>query len=345
MKIGITGATGFIGGRLLRKLLSDGHQVKCLVRDKQKAKTIEKLGAEVYFGDLSNLDTLKDFPEGCDYIFHIAALVSDWGKKYDFFKSNVQATKELLEASKKHSVKRFIFMSSSTVVWNSSFFKIHNLEDINELYPCPEKYNDYYNESKSAAEKLVMEYNRTSDLETVVLRPSNVWGAGDTVILPRIASAAKKRFLIPMGSGKNNITPCHVDNLVHGMLLAMTNENAPGKVYFLNDGNKIAYYRFIKDQLQAADIHWEPKFRIPYKLGYIISGFMELIFKIIRSKKAPVLTRFAVAALSGNRSYSILRAKKDLGYETVISYTEGMKRLREWVINIGGYEALKDYIR
>ena len=236
-------------------------------------------------------------------------------------------------------------MSSSTVVWNSSFFKIHNLEDINELYPYPEKYNDHYNESKSVAEKLVMDYTRTSDLETVVIRPSNVWGAGDTVILPRIASAAKKRFLIPMGSGKNTVTPCHVDNLVHGMILAMTNENAPGKVYFLNDGNKIEYYRFIKDQLQAADIHWEPKFRIPYKLGYIMSGFMELIFKIIRSKKAPVLTRFAVAALSGNRSYSILRAKKDLGYETVISYTEGMKRLREWVINIGGYEALKDYIR
>ena len=66
MKVGITGATGFIGGRLLKRLLSEGHEVKCLVRDKQKGKALEKLGAEIYIGDLSNLDSLKDFPQGCE---------------------------------------------------------------------------------------------------------------------------------------------------------------------------------------------------------------------------------------------------------------------------------------
>ena len=340
MKVGITGATGFIGGRLLKRLLSEGHEVKCLVRDPQKGKTLEKLGAEVYAGDLSDLDSLKDFPQGCEYIYHIAALVSDWGKKYDFFRSNVQATKVLLEASKKYDVKRFIFMSSSTVVWNASFWKIHKLEDINEVYPCPKSYNDFYNESKSNAEKLVLDFYRTDKLETVVLRPSNVWGAGDTVILPRLVVAAKKKVLIPMGSGKNVVTPCHVDNLVESIMLVTKNENAAGKVYFINDGHKVEYYKFVKDQLKAAEINWEPKLRIPYKLGYFIAMFMELIYKIIRSKTPPVLTRFAVAALSGTRSYSILRAKKDLNYETVISYSEGMERLREWVINVGGKDAL-----
>ncbi|MGI9534696.1 MAG: NAD-dependent epimerase/dehydratase family protein [Thermodesulfobacteriota bacterium] len=340
MKVGITGATGFIGGRLLKRLLSEGHEVKCLVRDLQKGKTLEKLGAKIYEGDLSNLDSLKDFPKDCEFIYHIAAMVSDWGKKYDFYKNNVQATKVLLEASKKYDVKRFIFMSSSTVVWNASFWKMHNLEDINEVYPCPKNYNDAYNESKSNAEKLVVDFYRSDKLETVVIRPSNVWGAGDMVILPRIVNAAKKRMLIPMGSGKNIVTPCHVDNLVESIMLVTRSENAAGKVYFINDGQKIEYYQFLKDQLKAAEISWEPKFRIPYKIGYLIAMFLELIYKIIRSKKPPVLTRFAVAALSGTRSYSILRAKKDLEFETVISYSEGMKRLREWVINIGGKDAL-----
>ena len=132
MKVGITGATGFIGGRLLKRMLNEGYEVKCLARDSVKAKALEKLGAESYMGDLSDPDSLKDFPNGCEFIFHIAAFVSDWGKKYDFYKSNVQATKVLLEASRKHEVKRFIFLSSSTVVWNSSFWEIHNLENINE---------------------------------------------------------------------------------------------------------------------------------------------------------------------------------------------------------------------
>ena len=343
MKVGITGATGFIGGRLLRRMLADGYEVKCLVRDEAKGKVLEKLGAEIYMGDLSDPDTLKDFPIDCEYIFHIAAFVSDWGKKYDFYKSNVQATEVLLEACRRHEVKRFIFMSSSTVVWNSSFWKIHDLQNINETYPCPEKHNDNYNSSKYLAEKAVLEFSRNNDLDTVIIRPSNVWGAGDTVILPRIAQAAKKKVLIPMGSGKNNCTPCHVDNLVESMLLASESDNAPGKIYFINDGNKINFYKFLQDQLHASDISWAPKFKIPYKLGYFLAFILEVIFKIIRSKKPPVLTRFAVAALSGDRSYSIIRAKKDLNYSPVISYSEGIKRLREWVINIGGKEKLYEY--
>jgi len=343
MKVGITGATGFIGGRLLRRMLTDGYEVKCLVRNAAKGKVLEKLGAEIYKGDLSDPDTLKDFPIGCEYIFHIAAFVSDWGKKYEFYKNNVQATKILLEASRKHDVKRFIFMSSSTVVWNSSFWKIHNLENINETYPCPEKHSDHYNNSKYLAERAVLDFSKNNVLESVVIRPSNVWGAGDTVILPRIAKAAKKKFLIPMGSGNNETTPCHVDNLVESMILASTSDNVSGKVYFINDGTKINYYKFLQDQLHAADISWTPKFKIPYKLGYSLAFVLEILFKIIRSQKPPVLTRFAVAALSGNRSYSITRAKNDLKYSPVITYTEGLKRLREWVINIGGKEKLLEY--
>jgi len=342
MKVAVTGATGFIGGRLLKRLLNDGYEVKCLARDKAKGKILEKLGAEVYMGDLSDPDSLVDFPQGCEYVYHIAAFVSDWGKKYDFYKSNVQATKVLLEASRKHEIKRFIFMSSSTVVWNSSFWKIHNLENINETYPCPQNHNDHYNHSKYLAERAVIDFSKNNNLETVVLRPSNVWGAGDTVILPRIIRAAKKKFLIPMGSGKNDSTPCHVDNLVESMILASTSESAPGKIYFINDGKKINYYQFIQDQLHAADVSWTPKFKIPYKLGYMMAFILEIIFTLIRSKTPPVLTRFAVAALSGNRSYSILRAKKDLNYSPVISYSEGLKRLREWVINIGGVEKLSE---
>lgn len=340
MKAAVTGATGFIGGKLVKKLLEEGYEVKCLVRNTKKAEALEKHGAEIYHGDLADLDSLKDFPKDCDYLFHIAALVSDWGSREDFFKINVEATRTLLNSSKEHEIKKFIHMSSSTVVWKSDFWNIHDLKDINEVYPYPEEFNDFYNESKAESEKLVLKFYRETGLQTVVIRPSNVWGAGDIVILPRIAMAAKKNILIPMGKGERIVTPCHVDNLVHGIILAAQSKNSPGKIYFINDGLKSEYMKFLGDQLEAIGLDWAPKFSIPYKLGYFLASMMELIFKLVNSKKPPVLTKFAVAALSGSRSYSILRARKDLDYSPIVSYDEGIERLGEWIKNIGGLEAL-----
>lgn len=340
MRAAVTGGTGFIGGHLIKKLLEGGFQVRCLVRNQSKGEKLAKQGVEIYKGDLSNPDTLKDLVKDCEYVFHIAAFVSDWGSKEDFFKINVTATKALLSYSLESNVKRFIHMSSSTVVWKSTFWDIHNLQDITELYPYPEKYNDFYNESKAEAEKVVVNFYKEQGLETVVIRPSNVWGAGDTVILPRIAMAARKKILIPMGFCKKIVTPCNIDNLVHGIMLAAESENSIGKVYFINDGLKIDYVTFVRDQLNSIGIEWEPMFKIPYRVGYSIAGFMEFVFKLLRSKKPPVLTRFAVAALSGSRSYSIARAKKDLNFSPVISYDEGMQKMSTWIKNIGGVEKL-----
>jgi nucleoside-diphosphate-sugar epimerase len=273
-------------------------------------------------------------------VFHLAALVSDWGERGEFRKYNVEATKTLLEASLKSGVKRFIHMSSSTVVWKSDFWSVHNLVDIDETYPYREKYNDYYNESKADAERLALGFYKDRGLETVVVRPSNVWGAGDTVILPRIAAAARKGILHPMGSGERTVTPCHVDNLARAMLLAAGSDKAPGNIYFINDGVRIGYMQFLRKQLKAAGINWEPGFSIPYKLAYAVAALMEFIYKAKESRRPPVLTRFAVAALAGSRSYSIERARRDLGYEPSIDMDEGMREMEDWVKVLGGTDAL-----
>ena len=272
--------------------------------------------------------------------FHIAALVSDWGKKEDFYTQNVEATKTLLDSSIKSGVKRFIHMSSSTVIWKSTFSEIHNLKNVDENYPYPEKYNDNYNETKSIAEKMVIDYNGKDGLKTVAIRPANIWGAGDTVILPRVAEAALKGFLVNMGTNEKIVSPSNINNLIHGVILAAESENAPGNIYFINDGKELNNTEFVKDELSAIGIVWEPKMTIPYKVGYGIAFLMEMIFKLFGSKKPPVLTRFAVSALSGSRTYSIQKATDELGYETICSYEEGMKELEEWINEIGGYKKL-----
>ncbi len=340
MKAVVTGGTGFIGGKLVEALVRKGYEVRCLVRETSDTRKLKELGVELFMGDLGDTEALEKLPDGADIVFHLAALVSDWGPRESFFRYNVDATRTLLDASASSGVKRFIHMSSSTVIWKSDFWNIHNLVDVDETYPYRECYNDSYNASKAEAEKLVLGYNKAGEFETVVIRPSNVWGAGDTVILPRVAMAARKGILIPMGSGLKTVTPCHVDNLTQALLLSARSKNAPGNIYFINDGIKIGYMDFINGQLKASGIEWKPGFSIPYKVAYAMAASMEAIFKLMKSKKPPVLTRFAVAALAGSRSYSIAKARKDLGYSPCADMARGFKEMEDWVKEIGGTEAL-----
>lgn len=344
MKAIVTGGTGFIGGKLVEALVEKGYYVRCLVRKTSNVVSLKELGVELSYGDLGDLDALREITKDGDIVFHLAALVTDWGDPDTFYKYNVEATEELLKSSKKNAIKRFVYMSSSTVVWKSDFWNIHKLEDIDETFPYTEKHTDNYNVSKAQAEKLVLNFYNDTGLETTVVRPSNVWGAGDTVILPRVAMAAKKGILHPMGSGERFVTPCHVDNLVNALLILAENENAPGNIYFINDGVKISYMEFLAKQLKASGINWEPGFSIPYKFAYAVAAVLEIVFKLKKSKKPPILTKMAVAALSGSRSYSIEKARRELGYEPSVNIDEGMEELREWVNDLGGTDELLKYV-
>ncbi len=340
MKAVITGGTGFIGRRLVEKLVERGYEVRCLVRRSSHIEPLKELGVELCYGDLLDDDSLRGLTKGGDLVYHLAAMVTDWGSKRDFYRMNVEATRVLLEAAFESGAKRFIYMSSSTVVWKSDFWEVHDINDIDESYPYPEKYNDYYNETKAEAEKCVKRFNERTGFETIVLRPSNVWGAGDRVILPRIAVAAKKGILFPMGKGHRWVSPCHVDNLVHALVLLAESDSPGGNIYFINDGVKIEHIEFLSKLLDAVGIEWVPKFTVPYSLAFGVAYAMETLFRIVNSKNPPVLTRFAVAALAGSRSYSIEKAKREIGYRPIVNMDDGLKQLSDWIKAIGGVESL-----
>ncbi len=339
MKALVTGATGFVGSALVKRLVKDGFQVRCLVRNADKAEKISLPGTEPVRGDLSDIASLRGICDGCDRVFHAGAKVSDWGKRSEFIKTNVEATRFLLEESQEASVKRFVFISSSTVVWRANPFRPHTLDDIDESHPYPEKHTDFYNESKAEAERIVLEFNDTG-METVAIRPSNVWGAGDTVILPKIARAAREGKIFSIGGGPKTVMPCHVENLIHAVMLAADSKNAPGRVYFINDEKKIRYLDFISDELAAAGIDWSPgRFSLPYFPVYAAAWLLEKFFPETDESHPPV-TRFMVGALSGTRTYKTDRARGEIGYEPVVDYKTGMRGLADWVRENGGEKRL-----
>src|SRR3972149_3147366 len=283
----LTGGTGFIGKNLLSSLIARSYKVRCLVRSASRVEALSSLGVELHYGDLSDLRALKEITKGGDVVYHLAAVVSDWGSKEEFYRVNVEGTENL---------------------------------------------------TKAEAEKLVSKYFVETGLETVILRSSAVWGPGDTVILPRVVRAAKKGILIFVGKGDKWVIPCYVENLVEALILAGEKENVAGNIYFINDGIRIDNRHFISLLLKTVGIDWSPGITVPYSLAYGLASIIELVYKIVRSNKPPFLTKFAVASLAGSRTYSIEKAKRQLGYHPNLNLEEGLRRLEEWVKSIGGIE-------
>lgn len=339
-QVAITGGSGFIGGKLVKGLIDKSERIKCLVRSTSNTGGLNNDKIDLVTGDLKYRRSLSELTSDCDTVFHLAAFVSDWGKREEFIEVNYDATKNLLEESIRNGAKNFIYLSTSSVIWKSDFWNIHNLSDIDETYPYPSSYNDHYNESKAMAEKIVIESNGRKGIRTTVIRPSGVWGAGDSVILPRIVKAAVKGFLIPAGDGSGMVSPCHVDNLVRALYLAAIADNSSGNIYFINDGYKINHLIFIQKLLDSAGIKWKPGLYLPYKLLYLLACFIEQLHRIFGVEHPPVITRFAVSAIAGSRTYSIANAKRDLDYTPWIDLDTGMKEIEVWVNNIGGYKKL-----
>jgi nucleoside-diphosphate-sugar epimerase len=216
MRYFVTGATGFIGGHLSRRLLKDGHEVTALARDPRKASDLESLGAEVFQGDITKKETLKEPMEDCDGIFHVAAWYkvgaqdSDWAEDI-----NVQGTNNVLHTMKELSIPKGVYTSTLAVFSNTKG------EMKNEEYIFKGKHLSEYDHTKweahySVAKPMIM----NQELPLVIVMPGVVYGPGDTSSVGRLFDDYLR--------GKLGILPCctkycwsHVDDIVQGHILAM----------------------------------------------------------------------------------------------------------------------------
>ncbi len=156
------------------------------------------------------------------------------------------------------------------------------------------------------------------------------------MILPKIARAGRAGVIFSIGGGPKIVMPCHLDNLVHALVLAADSPRAAGRAYFINDENKIRYLDFIGDQLAAAGIEWTPwRFSLPYFPVYAAAWLLELLLPQTEKFRPPI-NRFIVSALSGTRTYRTDRARGEIGYRPVVNYDTGMKRLARWIGANGG---------
>ncbi|HLW63749.1 MAG TPA: NAD-dependent epimerase/dehydratase family protein [Gemmataceae bacterium] len=334
MKALVTGGGGFLGRAIVDQLRERGDGVRSFSR--QAHPELAKLGIEQLQGDLSDTAAVARAVAGCDVVFHVAAKAGIWGPYREYYETNVMGTQNVVAACKKNAVRRLVFTSTPSVVFNG-----HDEKGINETAPYSDRFLAWYPHTKCAAEAAVLGANGP-DLATVALRPHLIWGPGDNHLIPRLIQRARQGKLIRVGKGENVVDTTYVDNAADAHLSA-ADRLAPGsaiggKAYFLSQGEPMNLWDFINRILALVDL--PPVARsVPAWLAYAAGSAMELKQWLLRSPGEPNMTRFLARQLSTAHWFDISAARRDLGYEPRVSTEKGLKRLGAW---LKGKEQSKD---
>jgi nucleoside-diphosphate-sugar epimerase len=318
----VTGATGFLGGHLTAALVSRGYRVRALSRRTSGLDVLERLGVEVFRGDLADLPSLVRAASGVGLVFHAAGRVSDWGPRETFLRANAEGTRNVVAACLDAGVSRLVHLSSLTVLGLPRDGQV-----ISEGSPTARPAaGDFYTESKLAGERSVREAHGVDGLSTTVVRPGAIWGPGDPNVVPRIVRLLRRGAMPYVDGGRNLLGLSYVDNLVLGLVLAAETDAAAGQLYHVTDGEEITAREAIDAIAHALGVA-RPRVSLPYWAVLGAAALVEGSASILRLSHPPPLTRYGVRFVSCHARYDLAKARRELGYEPVVSFREGVDRL------------------
>jgi nucleoside-diphosphate-sugar epimerase len=316
----VTGGSGFIGGRLIRRLVGDGFGVRALARSDRSAAAVEGAGAEAVRGDLDQVEAMRAGAEGCELAFHAAAFVGDWGSREDYERGNVVGTQNALEACRAAGVRRFVHVGTEAALLAGQ-----PLVDADETAPLRPDSPALYPSTKARAEQAVRDASGDG-FETVVVRPRFVWGVGDTSVTPALAEAVRRGRFSWIGGGRHRTSTTHVDNTVEGLMLGAELGRA-GEVYFVTDGEPVVFRDFVTDLMATQGVEIPDK-NVPPWVVRPLATVAETAWRALPLPGAPPITRFAVWVASLDCTIDISKARAELGYEPVKTRDEGLAELR-----------------
>lgn len=320
----MTGATGFIGNRLLEKLVKDDNHVHVLARTPEKLNTFSPEQVSVFKGDLFSTAVLEKAMEGCDVVYHLAAYANLWSKDKNLaYKTNFTGTKNVLEAALKNSIKKVVFTSSAATLPPSK-----KTEEVDETALVPGKYLTDYETSKQQAEQLCLEYCQKG-LDVVIVNPPRLYGPGFLNKSNSVTIMIKKylngtwRFIPDSGTQLGSYV--FIDDVVNGHIQAMK-KGAPCEKYILG-GINVSYNDFFKI-LSEVSGKKRKMIHIPFSLMMGISKFE--YFMAEKFGKPPLITPPWVKRYLQHRPLSSEKAIRELGY-TITPLKEGMAKTIEWL--------------
>ena len=324
----VTGATGFLGGALARRLaLVEGARVTALGRRSALGEALQRetAGSSLRFvpADLAEPGAAAAACAGQALVFHSAALTGPWGPYAAFYRSNVTATQAIIAGCQRAGA-RLVHVSTPSVC-----FADQPRLNVAETDPLPARQTSHYAATKLLAEQAVHAAVQHG-LWAILVRPRAVFGPRDTTLLPRLIRQIERGRLPILGDGRNQADLTYVDNVVDALLLCATApDTLRGRIFHITNGEPGRMWDRIGQLCQALG-YPPPRRRVPLPAALALAGGLEMAYQLLRLPGEPALTRYAVRLLALDATLDIGAARRDLGYAPRVSLAAGLRRLAEW---------------
>lgn len=317
MNILITGGTGFVGLSLINRLLKQGHKIRILVRNKEKANRLLGESCEIFIGDITNRDSIIGCCEGIDIVYQMVAKAGNDLPSEDtlntFRKVNVEGLSNIAREAQKSGVKKFVSISSIAAMG------IIHEDIISENSKCVPYLP--YQVTKREGELILLKMFEEEGFPVIIVRPTKVYGVGereDSYL--KMAQLCKKGFFPKVGKGSNLTSNCYITDLIDALLLLLE-KGILGETYIISTEKSIGFNESAK--LIANLLHKQIYF-IPIPKWFMVTLASLLEHFFIMCGKVPPVTKRNVLAITTNRVYDLSKSAKDLGFHSKVSMEEGI---------------------
>ena len=321
MKAFVTGATGFVGSHVARALAEQGADLRLLVRPTSPTANIEGLRGDRVVGDLCDLESLKSAMAGCDVVFHVAADYRLWARDpREMYRSNVEGTRNVIQAAQLASVRRVVYTSSvSTMGFTRNGHLAHEDSPVNLREMI-----GHYKKSKFQAESLALEAGRNG-AAVIVVNPTTPVGERDIKPTPTgriIVDFLKRKFPAYVDTGLNLVD---VKECARGHVTAME-KGKPGERYLL--GGENLSLKQILDKLAAITGLPSPRVKLPYAVA-LATGVVDTAIRGVLLRREPRVTIDAVRMGRKKMFVSSAKAERELGWQ-IVPVDNALRRAVEW---------------
>lgn len=325
----VTGASGFVGQAIVRRLLADGDRVRALTAPgDRRLPELRALGGvgrlDVAEAEVSSYDASAPHLAGVARVFHTAAIVHGWHPWERYRAVNVGGTQNVARAAQAHGVTRFVHVSTSDV------FGIPRGDEVIDESTRYRQWHEPYPDTKIEAERWLWQFHRQSGLAVSVIYPCWVYGPGDQAFFPSLAQAIDDGFML-FWHRHTRLFWSFIDNLADAIVLASMHPAAVGNGYLVHDGDDGPTLQDVCARIAALTRKPAPARHVPYAVAYTTAAVAQALWRLLHLRGAPVLLTSDVKAFGSQWHISNAKIRRELGWTSRISIADGMEAALEYL--------------
>ena len=319
----VTGASGFLGGRLAELLAEGGVPVRILARASSDLRHLSHLPIHIVRGDLNDTAALAEAVRDVSVIYHCAAASTDWAADATYYEANVTGTQRLLDAALDvPGLARFVHVSTTDVYG-------YPRQVCDETAPTRDV-GLPYNRTKILGEAATLRAHREQGLPVTVVRPATIYGPRGKDFVTEIATLLRDGWMMLVDGGLKRGGFTYVDNVATAMMQAAASPATVGRAYNLCDETSATWRDYTHG---LADVlgYRRPRIVLGFAAAMALGRAMEIPYALLKIRSRPLLTRHAVHLLGGDQEFPATRAREEFGFAPAVSLAEGIARSAEWV--------------